>query len=276
MHVIVYTWRTWQCVCVCVTVCVGIYRSDDGLVLVVTSSDAYCSIVTFDPDELGTPLETENLPDSMKLYKNADRAKKTNDGHKTVARSTEERSPDAKRRDEGVVNGEAVGAVHRVGSSKVGGGGGGSVCGGAGEGVREVVKEKRRRINTTMVESFTSPSSEMKRCVDHTPSPLTPAASTDTSTTRPPPDNETRQTSLTSISDNDAAAVATSDRENGTAMTCPGKKPRRIQLETLSSAPLQSSHDSEPVSRDLDPAHLIKTPLSVGDNVEPMDVPTSE
>ena len=37
-------------------------RSNDGRTLAVTSSDGYCSLVTFDPGELGTPLEPSKLP----------------------------------------------------------------------------------------------------------------------------------------------------------------------------------------------------------------------
>lgn len=35
-----------------------IFRSNDGLMLIVTSSDCYCSIITFETSELGNPLET--------------------------------------------------------------------------------------------------------------------------------------------------------------------------------------------------------------------------
>ena len=38
------------------------YRSDDGSTLVITSSDCYCTIVTFEPNELGAPLPSEKLP----------------------------------------------------------------------------------------------------------------------------------------------------------------------------------------------------------------------
>lgn len=33
------------------------FRSIDGLMLIVTSSDCYCSIITFEPNELGDPLD---------------------------------------------------------------------------------------------------------------------------------------------------------------------------------------------------------------------------
>lgn len=41
------------------------YRSDNGLTLVITSSDCYCTIVSFDPNELGTPLLADKLPEAM-------------------------------------------------------------------------------------------------------------------------------------------------------------------------------------------------------------------
>ena len=37
--------------------CVRAHRSSDGLVLVISSSDCYCSFVTFEPNELGIPLD---------------------------------------------------------------------------------------------------------------------------------------------------------------------------------------------------------------------------
>ena len=37
-------------------------RSNDGHILAVTSSDGYCSLVTFHPGELGSPLEQDKLP----------------------------------------------------------------------------------------------------------------------------------------------------------------------------------------------------------------------
>lgn len=38
------------------------FRSNDGLALIVSSSDGFCSIVTFSPGEIGTPLTSENMP----------------------------------------------------------------------------------------------------------------------------------------------------------------------------------------------------------------------
>ena len=41
---------------------VTVHRSNDGLTLVITSSDGYCTVVCFEPGELGTPLPTDQLP----------------------------------------------------------------------------------------------------------------------------------------------------------------------------------------------------------------------
>ena len=38
------------------------HRSNDGLTLVITSSDGYCTVACFEPGELGTPLPTDQLP----------------------------------------------------------------------------------------------------------------------------------------------------------------------------------------------------------------------
>ena len=42
------------------------YRSNDGLVLVVSSSDGYCSLIGFEPGELGQPLQQDKLPACMR------------------------------------------------------------------------------------------------------------------------------------------------------------------------------------------------------------------
>ena len=42
-----------------ISICVFIYRSSDGRVLVISSTDGYCSVVTFNEGEVGlvyTPL----------------------------------------------------------------------------------------------------------------------------------------------------------------------------------------------------------------------------
>ena len=41
------------------------FRSSDGLVLAVSSSDGYCSLVGFEPGELGEPLQQDKLPTCM-------------------------------------------------------------------------------------------------------------------------------------------------------------------------------------------------------------------
>ena len=41
-----------------------IFRSKDGLLLAISSSDGYCTIIGFDENELGTPLVEEKHPQS--------------------------------------------------------------------------------------------------------------------------------------------------------------------------------------------------------------------
>ena len=41
-------------------------RSSDGLVLTVASSDGYCSLIGFEPGELGQPLQSDKLPACMR------------------------------------------------------------------------------------------------------------------------------------------------------------------------------------------------------------------
>ena len=41
-----------------------IFRSKDGLLLAISSSDGYCTIISFDENELGTPLVEEKHPQS--------------------------------------------------------------------------------------------------------------------------------------------------------------------------------------------------------------------
>lgn len=42
--------------------CPSLLRSSDGQFLVVSSSDGYCSILSFEPGELGVPLSPDKLP----------------------------------------------------------------------------------------------------------------------------------------------------------------------------------------------------------------------
>ena len=50
--------------------CACAHRSDDGLMLLVTSSDCYCSIITFEPGELGIALEEVVFPGTLALSGN--------------------------------------------------------------------------------------------------------------------------------------------------------------------------------------------------------------
>lgn len=46
------------------------HRSDNGLTMVITSTDCYCTVVSFEAGELGTPLSAEKLPVAMMSSKN--------------------------------------------------------------------------------------------------------------------------------------------------------------------------------------------------------------
>lgn len=53
----------------CVVYFYAYCRSNDGLMLIVTSSDCYCSIITFESCELGNPLETSVMFPTAKCEK---------------------------------------------------------------------------------------------------------------------------------------------------------------------------------------------------------------
>ena len=234
----------------------------------VTSSDAYCSIVTFEPGELGIAMETENLPES----KNIGTTVGAKDGEKN--KLTEEVV--AKKKivagliESGSDGGDVVKGRNPIVGSKVNGDTTGEV--------KEVAKGNKRRIQATLVKSFTSPSNSD---LTHTSSSLATAQQSIgnetglsglTSTTG----NETSHTGLTSIDETSTSIVKT-NTESETVTSCPKMKTRRIQL---SSVPLQSSssssHDSQTMSHDLDHTHSLNTPKSTSEDVELMDIPITE
>ncbi len=44
------------------------FRSNDGLILLITSSDCYCTVITFDSNELGVPLASDKLPPNLSVH----------------------------------------------------------------------------------------------------------------------------------------------------------------------------------------------------------------
>ena len=64
--------------------------SVDGLTLLVSSRDGYCSIVSFDPDELGTPLPLEEYPLHLQRILEANQKDfEVSSGKVTVPQTTE-------------------------------------------------------------------------------------------------------------------------------------------------------------------------------------------
>ena len=234
--------------------------------LVITSSDAYCSIVTFDPGELGVAMATEDLPDSMKKSKmkkdgvtsaidrgrdSTPHSERKMNKKKAANDSNEKRSPTA-----------AESETDRA-----------TEAGGDGDGGGGKEAKGKRRVMTTLVESFPSPSPTPPPEKTHpqpTPSPTSP---------RQPAKEETGSTGSTS-----SAAAAGEDTGSSNSAE---KKPRRINFETLSltsessyppsSPPQQGSCDPESKSRDPSSTHSLniidKTPSN---GVEPMNVQTVE
>ena len=59
-------------------------RSNDGLMLLVTSSDCYCSIITFEPNELGTPLEASVMFPLMDVSNQSSKSNEVKKGDHVV------------------------------------------------------------------------------------------------------------------------------------------------------------------------------------------------
>ena len=253
--------------------------------LVVTSSDAYCSIVTFEPGELGVALATEKIPVSMRQSENEEKKTGTVSAEEVVASSRNtkgEASPvtrsssNSERVKENGTKPTEVSPDHEAGRSA-------SREGGEPDGVvsqentatasttatkTDAVKGKRRRIQTSVVEIFNSSSSvkseaSLQKTQPETNSRIT-SSSDDTATTP-----VCVVTSDGSRRNNESENVATSANKTQNS-TIREKKPRRIQLETLSPVPLQMSRDLDIKSHDQDSTH------SLDPNDEPMEIPSIE
>lgn len=277
-------------------------RSEDGLVLVITSSDAYCSIVTFEPGELGVPMATEALPESMKKAKSLSETTRVSkspneNGKKQISNgkgteqvkkidgkdyTADKRSPTAADSPTSTVSEEVV-AVS-------GGGGGGE--GGSKEERREGGRREakgKRRITTTLMASFASPSSSERpleqrpvNTSSEKPEPLQP--DNPSSTSSPEQQQPVIAREETRLTGQTSSTPPTGDDSRATSNS-PTKKPRRIQFQTLSQ---NSDSNSKPerematetlpsppgscdlVSKSCDPGSAHST------TVEPMDVQTVE
>jgi hypothetical protein len=267
--------------------------SEDGLVLVITSSDAYCSIVTFEPGELGVVIATEDLPESMKKSNTVSETKKN--GIPLLKSPVENGRKSAGSGDaieEGKMNEtEALTeprATENLRSVKA--------CGGNSEGGRSEVKGKRR-IATTLMETFSSPASTSSNekpltqstnntsiATEKTQPVIQPDSRSSSTSPEQPATVETRltagQTSFTT------ARQASGEKETSKS---PEKKPRRIQFQTLSqnsnlSSENESQTETPPLclqegSRDLRPKSCDpgSAHSSAGSNeAELMDVQTVE
>lgn len=238
-------------------------RSDDGLILVITSSDAYCSIVTFEPGELGTPLAKDKLPSPMRRQ-DVDGGERTCEVAK--ARKEGEAGKLGRKEDSPTVDKpkeKAAVAVKRDAKGK-------------------------RRIQATMLESFTSP----EHSNTHPTSPLSENISPS-----PPPGGQrstSRPESTSSFQDQitspkDGSSVLTTPPKNGSSVAVQPppetkkpteeKKPRRVQLVTLSTlspkscdSDSTSSHTHSSTMTPPPPADDISGSAGTGDKVEPMEV----
>lgn len=264
----------------------AICRSDDGLVLVVTSSDAYCSIVTFEPGELGVALAMEKFPESRQQCKNGGEAVKKAGIVKTVENGGEDsESPNARITESHTKSTDeeqlARGADHKRKAETNSDQNRESPAGVCSEentaavGVKMDIKGKRR-IRTTIVESFTSSSEKTQ--------PPSPSLTSSSKASKSQPETEVRTSSL---SENTATELFTSTCGNAenvanssttaTQNSTQEKKARRIHFVTLSSVPLLS-HDSDSKSHDQDSTHPTQSTVVNGktdsdsDKVEPMEI----
>ena len=231
----------------------------------VTSSDAYCSIVTFEPGELGVALPAEEYPSSMrpsvteshtsKGTGTVDTKKLADETKATIIPRTSDTENDITST-EGVIGGDVMTETHKEremeGETKPSERAeptGAGVREEAAVGVKKDAKGKRR-IRTTLVEPFSTPSLEK-----------TPPSSATASKPQPETENILSQDTVTAVDSSKRESLTNCETEDITSsqsMTespAQEKKPRRVQLVRLSSLP-PLSHDSESQSHDQDSTHL--------------------
>ena len=239
--------------------------------------------MTFEPGELGVALATEEYPEAMKQVK-----KKSNEKVGSKMDTSMEESARTNTNETGVEANSSDGRGQIQCTDCESGGSHSSV--GAevtaatldGVGVTSNVKGKRR-IHPTILESFTPPSSASDGQTP--PSPLPPpttpsgADNVTTTTAAPPTGSDTDSDIITCTNGDDQRySVMSSNPQEKMDSTCVneasanGKKPRRIQLVTLSSVP-QTSHDSGSKSCDQNSTHLSPSE-TVSDDV--MEISSNE
>ena len=190
-------------------------RSDDGLTLVVASSDCYCTIVTFDPNEFGVPLTNDKLPLNMSNIKKTPqpiaspslpvtkKATSENDKETTQNKASPSSSSLPPLADSTATTSTTVNVL------------------------------KPRRIRPTMVSSVTSPNGKA------TPSSTTPVQTTtsDTATSCPPPSSVSSELQNSTEKDGVDTTQKSKDEQpvSSSSNVAGSKVPRRISLTTLTT-----------------------------------------
>ncbi len=221
----------------------SLLRSNDGRFLVVSSSDGYCSILSFDPGELGVPLSPEKLPPPLantqtQSKPEVDTLPQTTPSPPLAVRAEKDSPPVC---------------------SATGGHKGNSV--------------KPRRIRPTIIAAFSSPDKQTKEvsgCEDKSNEgngslPVTPVVDHPSSASpqHPPATSDSVPAIATpSTEDAEVKQNSTSDtsQQSSSSVT-----PRRVNFVTLSSTPLVSAStlktsptavESEHSSVDTDPLRM--------------------
>ena len=178
------------------------HRSNDGLTLVVTSSDGYCTLVCFEPGELGTPLSTDQLPPVVLKQQKENPCKQQQELVTSVSPTSRQpsKSPQA--------------ATSAVSEPKV-----------------NILKP--RRIRPTVIASFSSPEDKLEKMEAKSPTSCVEAKTTSTSSS----EEKRAAISLPSsckINENASLKEASDVTINGESH---GKTsaPRRVNFVTLST-----------------------------------------
>lgn len=252
----------------------------------VTSSDAYCSIVTFEPGELGVALPAEEYPSSMRPNGTESHSvkgtgtvetKRTADESKATILPSASVTENIITSTEGVVGGKVITGTLKEremeGETKPSERAEPTAPGSrekAAVGVKRDVKGKRR-IRTTLMESLSTPSLEK-----------TPPSSAAASKPQPETENRLSQDPVTAVdsskreSPNNCETQGVTSSQSMAESPAQEKKPRRVQLVTLSSVP-PLSLDSESQSHDQDSTHLCNpTRPSLVDNTSTDEVEAME
>jgi hypothetical protein len=79
--------------------CISFFRSNDGHILIISSSDGYCSAVSFEENELGIPLSKEETVEILaKYYSNKTKNEVSSSSTEIIDRSYPQSEPDEIRR----------------------------------------------------------------------------------------------------------------------------------------------------------------------------------